>query len=49
MKNKTKPLTHIRIKDEACRILDFEVEVVGSMKNESHTEERLPSSKINTV
>lgn len=49
MKNKTKQLTHIRIKDEACTILDFEVEMVESMKNESHVEEGQPISKINIV
>lgn len=49
MKNKTKPLTHIKIKERTGRILDFEVEIVESMKNESHVEKGQPISKINIV
>lgn len=49
MKNNMKPLTYRRIKDGPCRILDFEVEMVESMKNESHVEEGQPISEINVV
>lgn len=34
VKNKTKPLTHIKKKDEAYRISDLEVGIVESVKNE---------------